>query len=1184
MRKSIKGFELLLSFIVLSAVITTAKAQPGCPNINAGPDKIVNCTSTCATLNATVLETGASTSYNVSSVPYAPPYPYNSGTQIMANIDDTWSTPIVLPFNFCFFGNVYNQIVVGSNGLVSFNTALSGAFCGWSYSATCPSTSLALNSIFGPYHDIDPSIGGALYYGIQGASPCRTFVISFYNVPLFSSSCNSILATHQIVLYENTNVIEVYMQNKPKCPTWNSGNAVVGIQNSTGTVGYTPPGRNTSQWTATNEAWRFTPSGTPNFSVAWFNGATQIGTNMSVSVCPTVNTTYTGKVTYTNCDAIQIVIQDQVNVSVVNNLALNASATTPSFCAGNNTNITATGAASYVWSPSTGLSSTNTATVNASPTTSTSYQVVGTLGVCVDSTIVNLNVTPGPVVTLTNSETAVCAGASSVLTASGATSYSWSPSASLSASIGTSVTATPSATTTYTVTGTTSGCSGTASSSVTVNLPPTAIIGSNSPICSGNDLNLTSSGGASYLWSGPNGFSNSSQNPTITNSVALYSGVYTVTVTGSTGCTSTAQTTVVVNQTPSVTVSCNSPICQNSMLSLTSDGGTGYCWSGPTGYTCITQNPSISSSTTLNSGVYTVTVTGAGGCTSTGQTTVVVNPNPTAVAGSNSPICQNTPLNLTSSGGTGYSWSGPVTLLNPTTATPSLSSSTVPSSGNYVVTVTGVGGCTSTAQTTVVVNPKPVVVVSPVSLQICLGRDTLLTASGATTYFWTPAINVTPTTGATTTITPTSNITYTVHGTTEGCIDSASVVVTVVSNPAIQINPNTVSICQGENASLTATGGIAYLWSPSSTLSSGSGGVVTATPSSTTVYTVIGTTSGCSGTASATVTIKPNPQLSFAPQNPAICYGGSLSLTASGATTYLWSPDSTLSSNTGTVVSAHPLANTNYRLVGTLDGCKDSIQIPFVVNPLPVIMIDAQPPSGCEAFSTVISASSTPSASVYNWNLGNGTTSTQANPSVTYANAGQYSVSLTIIDVNQCTNNINYPDLITVYPKPVVDYTMSSQEVYIQQEVVFTSSYTESGAQYVWSFGDGDVANVNTSVVMHGYPNSNLYNVVHTVITEFGCTNSTTHEISVIVKIDIPNIFTPNADGYNDLFVIEGLQYVENASIKIYNRWGRKVYESDSYKGNWDGGDFASGVYFYVLTLPEYLKAGPFNGSVNLLR
>jgi len=196
-------------FFYLTALYSQA---PGCPNVNAGPDQQINCVGT-STLVASPLHTGQTNTYLVSSIPYAPPFPFNTGTPIMVNIDDRWSSVIQLPFNFCFYGNTYNQIVVGSNGVISFHTAYAGGTCPWAFTASIPSPSLPLNAIFGPYHDIDPAVGGLLFQSVIGTYPCRTFVVNYHQIPMYSGACNSMLATHQIVLYETTNGIEVYMQN-----------------------------------------------------------------------------------------------------------------------------------------------------------------------------------------------------------------------------------------------------------------------------------------------------------------------------------------------------------------------------------------------------------------------------------------------------------------------------------------------------------------------------------------------------------------------------------------------------------------------------------------------------------------------------------------------------------------------------------------------------------------------------------------------------------------------------------------------------------------------------------------------------------------------------------------------------------------------------------------------------------
>lgn len=290
----------------------------GCPEIDAGADiTLPECFDPCTniTLEAEFFETGATTSYTVCGIDYAPPYPFNTGTAIFINQDDVYGGVVNLPFNFCFYGNTYNQIVVGANGLVSFNTAYANAYCPWAFTATVPSAALPLNAIFGPYHDIDPSVCGNVRYAILGAAPCRVFVVNFDQVCHFS--CNSLISSSQIVLYETTNAIEVYVANKPTCAGWNGGRAVIGIQNAAGSVGLTPNSRQTGPWTANNEAWRFTPDGASIVTVNWYSQADGfIGSGASIEVCPAEAVqSFVAEAVYARCDGTQITVSDAVNVT-----------------------------------------------------------------------------------------------------------------------------------------------------------------------------------------------------------------------------------------------------------------------------------------------------------------------------------------------------------------------------------------------------------------------------------------------------------------------------------------------------------------------------------------------------------------------------------------------------------------------------------------------------------------------------------------------------------------------------------------------------------------------------------------------------------------------------------------------------------------------------------------------------
>jgi hypothetical protein len=228
---------------------------------------------------------------------------------------------------------------MGSNGMISFNTAAAGGTSGYEFNSNLPSTAGALfaNTIYGVYHDIDPSVGGEVAWELITLNTgCRALVAGWSNVPMFFN--NNILYTGMIVLYEDTNIIEVYIKEKniddysfTYNEAWNYGNAIVGIQNATATQAVVAPGRNglDANWTVTNEAWRFVPAGPSITSIQWFEGAGTSGpmldTTDVIEVCPTVTTTYTAQVTYTLCNGNTIIETDETVVTVIGDKTWNGS-------------------------------------------------------------------------------------------------------------------------------------------------------------------------------------------------------------------------------------------------------------------------------------------------------------------------------------------------------------------------------------------------------------------------------------------------------------------------------------------------------------------------------------------------------------------------------------------------------------------------------------------------------------------------------------------------------------------------------------------------------------------------------------------------------------------------------------------------------------------------------------------
>ena len=272
-----------------------------------GWDTMVNCINSSLTLNATYFVTAEkfNGTYLVEEIPYNPvDTTFHAGNLLNISNDDVWEgSAIQFPFTFMYFGYPYTQAVVGSNGIVSFNSSYIGQGCAYSYSVPIPSPSFpSLNAIYGVYEDIDPrglSTGQGMFRSVGGTYPCRYLCASVNEVPLYPYSSNSNnRCTYQIVCYEGTNIIEVHIKQRSCCSSTNEGKGLVGIQNATGSnqvshyhdfnyVGdptyyieanspgaFVAPNRGNQSggWTGTTsyEAWRFTPQGTTLKNIFWW--------------------------------------------------------------------------------------------------------------------------------------------------------------------------------------------------------------------------------------------------------------------------------------------------------------------------------------------------------------------------------------------------------------------------------------------------------------------------------------------------------------------------------------------------------------------------------------------------------------------------------------------------------------------------------------------------------------------------------------------------------------------------------------------------------------------------------------------------------------------------------------------------------------------------------------------------
>jgi gliding motility-associated-like protein len=862
--------------------------------------------------------------------------------------------------------------------------------------------------------------------------------------------------------------------------------------------------------------------------------------------------------------------------------ALNCSITS-----GNVTASSTVGTVTYNWTGAgiTSGGSAATATVNAAGTytvtvTDPSNGCTNTANVTVTSNTTAPDVTPGSAQTITCSISAPTISASS--STAGAT-YNWS-GAGITAG-GTTSSPTVNAAGTYTVTVTDPANSCTATATVDV-----LNSGALPDVSTGTGLNLdciTTSGtiaassttpGAIYSWTGSGIVSGGSAATATVNAA----GTYTVTVTDpSTGCNSNA-TVVVNNNTTLPDASPGSALT----LNCSSSSGTIHVTSATTGATFNWSGAGIVSGGTTAApvvnaaGTYTVTVTDpANGCTDTATVPVADNTTPPdAVAGSPLTIdCTTTSgtISVTSvTPGATYNWTGAGIVSGG-----AASSATVNAAGTYTVTVTDPATtCTATA-TVIVTNTGalPNVTAGSSLTLTCVVNSGSISASSTTagvTYSWTGAGIVSGGTTASPTVDSSGTYSVIVTDPSNGCTNTTNVSVT--TNTAI---PDAIAgagpalDCLAPSGTVnvsSVTPGAIYTWSGAGIVSGGATSSATVNAAGT--YTVIVTdpANGCTGSATVNVTNNTvQPDVSAGAGLTLDCTTASGVITASSATpgvVYSWSGPGIVSGGT----TAAPVVNTTGMYTVTVtdpaNGCVNITTVNVGSNgTAPTITSGASNDSiTCADPASVLGVTSGSSNSVYSWSGPGGFTSGAQNPNISVP--GDYIV--TVVDT---TNGCSSIDTVTVVQgaDPVAGFTSSVVSGDAPLVVDFTNTSSAGFSGYSWTFGD-----LNTSSQTNP---ENTYTAPGTYVVTLiglngGCSDTVTAIIDVkpLSSIFIPNVFTPDDDGINDLFTVSAEGYKEIRFV-IYDRWGLKLWEMSAANSIWWNGRTTAGVpcsdgtYYYIL-------------------
>jgi len=570
-------------------------------------------------------------------------------------------------------------------------------------------------------------------------------------------------------------------------------------------------------------------------------------------------------------------------------------------------------------------------------------------------------------------------------------------------------------------------------------------------------------------------------------------------------------------------------------------------WNFGDGTTSNLQNPSHLYTNYGNYDVQLV-VTTINNCVDTITQSISVISPPNITLGNDTSICSGQSLTLQSPQTfSSYLWS-----TNDTTQ-----SIVVNAAGVYWLRVTNALGCEEYDTIAIAINTNLLVSISASANPICAGASSNLSAYGASSYQWGGGLG----TSNLLSVTPASTTTYSVTGNSLGCTATSSITITVNPMPTISITAAANPICLGDSTILTSIGASTYLWSGGF----GTSNPLTISPTTTTTYTVIGLTLGCSTSSSIAITVNPHPSLTIAAAPNPICVGLPAILTASGASTYLWS----LGLGTANPITVAPNATTTYTLTGTTAGCTATASITLTVNPNPIISISALPNPICLGEPSTLTANSNMPSTSYNWFNNSNTNSVIVSPGLT-------TYYYVIGTANNCKDSVG----ITLVVRPDQTIDLGADAYLCKGDAINLSAPNLLGA-YLWSNGS------NATTITITEPG-----IYWLRVDNSGCITSDTIVYKPCSEIWVPNVMTPNADGKNDSFKPVTSQ-IDDLTIYIYNRWGTLIFQTTDFATGWNGtiqGKNASdGVYYWVIRYkdnrtnsPETLKE--IHGTVTLLR
>ncbi len=432
------------------------------------------------------------------------------------------------------------------------------------------------------------------------------------------------------------------------------------------------------------------------------------------------------------------------------------------------------------------------------------------------------------------------------------------------------------------------------------------------------------------------------------------------------------------------------------------------------------------------------------------------------------------------------------------------------------------------------------------------------------------------------------------------CSGTKTQTITINSGINVNVNPTSIAFCEGTNVILTAsssgTGGVNYSW----ITPAGNTGITTntilAAPTTSTTYSVVASDpSGCTAQAITTITVFPLP-LAIATNSGPVCSGSVAQLSVtSGASFVQWQPTASVINPLASSSATTPLtSNTTFSVTITdINGCSATSTTSVTVLSLPEVTFSAPDTAACKELCVNFTSQSA-TATNYFWNFGDGNSINTDDPIHCYTTSGVFSVSLMVTDINGCTANAIKTNYINIYSLPVAAFSANPQPATLAAPTISFTDLSSGAVAWQWSFGDPSLGASFQQNPAYTYDAAGTHNVILIVSNDYGCSDTAYNSITVNEEssIYIPNTFTPNDDGKNDLFIPEltGID-IEKYKLIVYDRWGNMIFETNNANEGWNGkaneGKKMAQIDTYIWKLSAQDITGKnynYTGLVNLIR